>query len=245
MTTTVWMTRKRAVPERAGDGFGEATERLGVVVHSEGRTLTRRREVLPPLHPAVSRSPLPPPGGQRPVEHVVDGHDSEQPTLRVAHGDRHEVVRREADGDLGVGEVDGDGRLVFDAAAELHAGRLAEQPSGSARRRGRCPSVCPTGAASRRPARRARRRARDRGSAPAPRRPSRGARARPDRCSSGRLRSPRRRRAGGASRRHLRAPSRRAPACAPRRASRSAGRCVVGLHLLEHRDRVARGRGLR
>ena len=55
MTTTVWMTRKRAVPSVRAMALGEVAEGLRVVVHSEGRTLTRRRQVLPPLHPAVSR----------------------------------------------------------------------------------------------------------------------------------------------------------------------------------------------
>ena len=153
--------------ERAGDGLGEATERLGVVVDAEGggpgeASRGPRRRFIP----NVSPKPLSPPDRQRPVEHVVDGDDRRAVDARASHtATRHEVVRRESAGHLGVGQVGRRPgvRLRRSGRAPCSAARAAG--AGSARRRGRCRSACPTEVGSRRPARRARPASRARGCA--------------------------------------------------------------------------------
>ena len=119
----------------AGDRLAEPAERLVVVVDLELVRLPRGGQVVAAGHGAHSPLPggahhptsLPPTGGQRAVEHVVDGDRADEPTRLVAHTDGEHVVAGQSLGDLSLAEVGRDGGLLLEAAAELHARRLAQQ----------------------------------------------------------------------------------------------------------------------
>ena len=120
------MPRVRAI------ALAELAEGLGVVVHAEPATLARRGEIFAALHrgtdPALTRLRW-----RQPVGSVRSSTSSTvmAPSSRPAssrHAERQHVVAGQPLGDLALGEVGGDGRLLLDAPAELHARRLAQQP---------------------------------------------------------------------------------------------------------------------
>ena len=67
--------------------------------------------------------------------HVVDGDGAEEATGLVGHGDGEQVVAGEHLGDLAVGAVRRDGRVVGDEATEAHARAVRAAVAGRARRR--------------------------------------------------------------------------------------------------------------